>query len=195
MSTRPTEPERNDADNDADNGADNGAPDPARRRRRLGLLLSVGLAVFGVDLVSKVIVVATLSDHPPLRLLGGLIYLNEARNTGAAFGLAQGMTIVFTAVAVVVIGVILRTARRLRSPGWAWALGLVVGGALGNLVDRIFRSPGPFRGGVVDFISAFDPAGQIWPIFNVADSAIVCGGLLGVLLAVTGREIDGSRSR
>lgn len=187
MSTGPAKPDRSDADN--------GEPDLARGRRQLALLLSVGLAVFAVDLASKVIVVATLSDQPPLRVFGGLIYLNEARNSGAAFGLAQGMTIVFTAVAIVVIGVILRTAPRLRSRGWAWALGLVVGGALGNLVDRIFRSPATFRGGVVDFISVFDPAGQVWPIFNVADSAIVCGGLLGVLLAITGREIDGSRSR
>lgn len=166
----------------------------ADRPRRLGLLLTLGVAVFVLDLVSKVLVVALLSDRPPVRLLGGLFYLTEARNTGAAFGLAQGMTVVFTVVAAAVIVVILRTAPRLRSTGWAWALGLVVGGALGNLVDRIFRAPGIFRGGVVDWISLLDPAGQVWPIFNVADSAIVCGGLLGVLLALLGRDFDGTRS-
>ncbi len=166
----------------------------ADRPRRLGLLLTLGVAVFVLDLVSKVLVVALLSDRPPVRLLGGLFYLTEARNTGAAFGLAQGMTVVFTVVAAAVIVVILRTAPRLRSTGWAWALGLVVGGALGNLVDRIFRAPGIFRGGVVDWISFLDPAGQVWPIFNVADSAIVCGGLLGVLLALLGRDFDGTRS-
>lgn len=167
-------------------------PEPGRRR--LLLLLVVGTVVFVADLVSKIIVVATLGDQPPLRLLGGLLYLNEARNTGAAFGLAQGMTVVFTLVAAGVIVVILRTAPRLRSTGWAWALGLVVGGAFGNLVDRIFRAPGIFRGGVVDFLSVLDPAGQVFPIFNVADSAIVCGGVLGVLLAVLGRDFDGSCS-
>lgn len=163
--------------------------------RRLGLLLLVGIVIFALDLGSKVIVVATLSDRPPVRLLGGLLYLTETRNTGAAFGLAEGMTVVFTLVAAGVIAVILRTAPRLRSTGWAWALGLIVGGALGNLVDRVFRSPGVFRGGVVDFISVLDPAGQVWPIFNVADSAIVCGGLLGVLMAFRGKDFDGgSRS-
>ncbi len=157
-------------------------------------MLTVGATVFALDLISKVLVVATLSDRPPVRLLGGLFYLTEARNTGAAFGMAQGMTVVFTIVAAAVIVVILRTAPRLRCTGWAWALGLVVGGALGNLIDRIFRTPGVFRGGVVDFISFLDPAGQVWPIFNVADSAIVCGGLLGVLLALRGFDFDGTRS-
>ncbi len=179
----------------ASGGTSEVGPEPAYSPRRLGLLLLVGGVIFALDLASKIVVVATLSERPPLRLLGGLIYLTEARNTGAAFGLAQGMTVVFTLVAVVVVVVILRTAPRLRSTGWAWALGLVLGGALGNLVDRIFRTPGVFRGGVVDFVSVLDPAGQVWPIFNVADSAIVCGGLLGVLMAVRGRDLDGTRTR
>lgn len=180
---------------DDDSPANELEPEPVQRRRRLGLLLMVGATIFILDVVSKVIVVATLSDRGPLRLLGGAVYLTEARNTGAAFGLAQGMTVVFTVVAAGVILVILRSAPRLRSTGWAWALGLVVGGALGNLVDRLFRAPGVFRGGVVDFISLFDPAGQVWPIFNVADSAIVCGGILGVLLALQGRDFNGTRNR
>lgn len=185
MTTEPAE--------SADGPAPGVEPD-SKPPRRLALLLTVAVVIFTLDVVSKVLVVATLSERPPVRLLGGLFYLTEARNTGAAFGLAQGMTVVFTLVAVLVILVILRTATRLRSIGWAWALGLVLGGALGNLMDRLFRAPGVFRGGVVDFISFLDPAGQVWPIFNVADSAIVCGGLLGVLLALRGREFDGSRS-
>ncbi|MBA3410780.1 MAG: signal peptidase II [Geodermatophilaceae bacterium] len=178
------------------NGAEppDAEPDGVDRPRRLGLLLTVGAIIFALDLASKLVVVATLSDQPPLKLLGGLIYLTEARNTGAAFGLAQGMTVVFTLVAAVVIVVILKIAPRLRSAGWAWALGLVVGGALGNLMDRIFRSPGVFRGGVVDFVSILDPAGQVWPIFNVADSAIVSGGLLGIVMALRGRDFDGART-
>lgn len=178
----------------AERSGHDGEPAVADRPRRLGLLLAVGATIFVLDLASKLVVVATLSDRPPLRLLGGLVYLTEARNTGAAFGLAQGMTVVFTLIAVGVIVVILRTAPRLRSTGWAWALGLVAGGAMGNLVDRIFRSPGVFRGGVVDFLSVLDPAGQVWPIFNVADSAIVCGGILGVLMAFRGRDFDGTRT-
>lgn len=170
------------------------APVATPARRRGGLLLLVGLAVASLDILSKVLVVATLSDREPLRLLGGLLYLTEARNTGAAFSLAAEATVVLTVIALVVVGVILRTAGRIRSTGWAIALGLVLGGAAGNLVDRLLRDPGPFQGGVVDFLSVLDPFGRVWPIFNVADSAIVCGGLLAVVVAMRGIDLDGTRS-
>jgi signal peptidase II len=87
-----------------------------------------------------------------------------------------------------VIVVIVRTARRLGSTGWAVSLGLLLGGATGNLVDRIFRAPGPGRGAVVDFIDF-----RVWPVFNLADSAIVVGGLLAVVLSMRGVELDGTR--
>lgn len=144
-------------------------------------------------MISKVIVVATLSDRGPVELLGGLVYLTEARNTGAAFSLAEGLTLVLTGVAAIVIAVIVRTASRLRSAPWAVALGLILGGATGNLVDRLLRAPSPLRGAVVDWISLLDPRGEAWPIFNLADSAIVVGGVLAVLLASLGFEIDGGR--
>ena len=80
------------------------------------------------------------------------------------------------------------------STPWAIALGLVLGGAVGNLIDRVFRAPGFLQGGVVDFVSVFAPDGDVYPIFNVADSAIVCGGILGVVLALRGIEFDGTRS-
>jgi signal peptidase II len=165
------------------------------RRPRTRLLLGIAAAVFAVDLVSKLVVVATLSDRDPLRLLGGAVYLTEARNTGAAFSFAESATVLFTLIAVAVVVVIVRASRRLFSTGWAVTLGLVLGGAVGNLSDRVFRDPGFLRGGVVDFISLFDPYGQVWPIFNAADSAIVCGGVLGALLAFRGVEFDGSRGR
>ena len=79
-------------------------------------------------------------------------------------------------------------ARKLRSVPWAIALGLVLGGALGNFTDRLFRAPGPFLGHVVDFVSVFDPAGQVFPVFNVADSALCVGVVLAVLLELTGRR-------
>ncbi len=100
------------------------------------------------------------------------------------------MTIVFTAIAVGVIVFILRTARRLRSLPWAITLGLLLGGATGNLADRLFRAPGPLRGDVVDWIEL-----PHWPVFNLADSAIVCGGVLAVLLAVLGLRMDGTVDR
>jgi signal peptidase II len=166
---------------------------PPRPRTRL--LLALAAAVFALDLATKLLVVATLSEREPVRLFGGALYLTEARNTGAAFSFAEGATVVFSLIAVVVVVVIVRAARRLFSTGWAVALGLVLGGAVGNLVDRVFRDPGFLRGGVVDFLSLFAPDGSVWPIFNVADSAIVCGGLLGALLAFRGIEFDGGRAR
>ena len=164
------------------------------RRLRTRLLLTLAAAVLAADLATKLLVVATVEPGENIRVLGGLVYLTQARNTGAAFSLAEGFTVVFTVIALAVAVVIVRTARRLASTGWAVALGLVLGGAVGNLVDRVFRDPGFLRGGVVDFVSVFAPDGEVYPIFNVADSAIVCGGILGALLAVRGIEFDGSRS-
>ncbi len=94
----------------------------------------------------------------------------------------------FSLIAITVIVVILRSSRRIRSLPWAITLGLLLGGATGNLVDRIFRSPGLFRGWVVDWIQV-----PHWPVFNLADSAIVCGGILAVLLSVRGIRLDGQR--
>jgi signal peptidase II len=90
-------------------------------------------------------------------------------------------------IAVGVIVFILRTSRRIQSLAWAVTLGLLLGGATGNLIDRLFRYPGPFRGYVVDWIQI-----PHWPVFNVADSCIVCGGVLAVFLAVRGVRIDAS---
>jgi signal peptidase II len=88
-----------------------------------------------------------------------------------------------------VIVYILRAARNLRSIGWAITLGLLLGGATGNLLDRIFRAPGAFQGHVVDWIEL-----PHWPVFNLADSSIVCAGVLVVLLALFGVRLDGTRS-
>ncbi|CAN5181083.1 N/A [soil metagenome] len=171
-----------------------GAQQPPLAPRRGRLLLLTGLGVYLLDVLTKVLAVAVLSDREPLRLFGGLLYLTEARNRGAAFSFAEGATVLFTLVAVVVVLIILRASRRLRSLSWALALGLVLGGAAGNLTDRLLRDPGPLRGGVVDFLSVLDPYGAVWPIFNVADSAIVCGGLLAVVLTFRGVEFDGTRA-
>ncbi|MQA83509.1 MAG: signal peptidase II [Streptosporangiales bacterium] len=155
--------------------------------RRLGVLATVAITALMLDVTTKVVAVATLSDRPPIRLLGGLLTLRLIRNAGAAFGIATGLTVVLTLVALGVVIAILRTAARLRSVWWATALGLLLGGAAGNLVDRLLRSPGPLRGHVVDWIEL-----PHWPVFNVADMAIVCGGLLSMLLAVRGVQIEGA---
>ncbi len=157
------------------------------RRRRVGILLAVAAAVLAADAISKAIVVAELPRHP-VRLLGGLLTLQVMRNSGAAFNIGTSMTIVFTAIAVGVIAFILRTARRLRSLPWAVTLGLLLGGATGNLADRLLRGPAPLRGYVVDWIGL-----PHWPVFNLADSAIVCGGAIAILLSVLGMRVDGAR--
>lgn len=133
--------------------------------------------------------VRTLSDRGPVRLLGGLVNLVQARNTGAAFSIAQGQTVVLSLVALGVVAAIARTARRLGSSAWAVCLGLILGGAVGNLIDRIFRAPGPLRGAVVDWIDL-----RVWPVFNLADSALVIGVCLAVVLELLGRRMDGARS-
>ncbi|MER8182557.1 signal peptidase II [Kitasatospora sp. NPDC094015] len=160
----------------------------AVRRRRIGVLLGVALLAYVIDLISKLVVVARLEpDHSVIRVIGDVMTFQVIRNPGAAFGMGQAMTVVFTAIAAAVIVVIWRIARRLYSLPWAIALGLLLGGALGNLTDRLFRSPGVFRGHVVDFISV-----QHFAVFNLADSAIVCGGILVVLLSFRGSNPDGS---
>jgi lipoprotein signal peptidase len=157
-------------------------------RPRVRALLAIALAVLALDIATKITVVATLSDRPPIRLLGGFLTLRVDRNPGAAFSIGPSLTIVFSAIAVGVIIYILRTSAKIRSLAWAASLGLLLGGAAGNLADRLFRSPGPLRGYAVDWIEV-----PHWPVFNLADSAIVCGGVLAVLLAARGIRIDGSR--
>jgi signal peptidase II len=157
--------------------------------RRTTSVLLVAAAVLVCDVVSKVLVVATITPGDVVRLVGHYLELTNTRNSGAAFSVGTGATVLFTAVAVVVVTVILRTAKRLRSIGWAICLGLLLGGALGNLTDRLFRSPGPFRGEVVDWIQI-----PHWPVFNLADSSIVIGGCIAVLLSTRGIELDGGSS-
>ncbi|WTU05071.1 signal peptidase II [Kitasatospora sp. NBC_00070] len=175
-----------------------GAAEPARtaaesaarealRRRRIALLLGVALLAYLIDLGSKLLVVARLEGHQPIEVVGDVMTFQVIRNAGAAFGMGQAMTVVFTAIAASVIVVIWRIARKLYSLPWAIALGLLLGGALGNLTDRLFRSPEVFRGHVVDFISV-----QHFAVFNLADSAIVCGGILVVLLSFRGSNPDGT---
>jgi signal peptidase II len=187
---RPVTPDRTDA------AATPPAEPTAPRAKRVALFGIVAAVVLALDVVSKVIVVAKLPErHPSVRILGGAIYLDQTRNSGAAFSLGTGFTVILTAVAIAVVVFIVRTAGRMRSTGWAVALGLVLGGALGNLVDRLFREPGFLRGHVVDWISLFGPYGEHWPIFNLADSAIVCGAILAAGLAIFGIDIDGRSGR
>jgi signal peptidase II len=175
------------------------APDEDQARtapRRVGLLLSVAALVLVSDVVTKILAVAHLDPAEPAnspRLLGGLIYLSLVRNAGAAFGMATGMTAILAVGAIVVAGAIIRLAPRLRSRPWAVGLGLVLGGALGNLMDRLFRSPGFLRGQVIDFISVFGPGGKHFPVFNLADSALTVGAITLALTVSSGGGLDGRK--
>jgi signal peptidase II len=168
--------------------------DPLPPRRGIWVVL-VAVVVLIADVVTKVVVVATLEGAAPVRLLGGAVYLQLVRNPGAAFSMATGMTWVLSLVAASVVVAIIWIMPKLRSVGWAIGLGLVLAGALGNLSDRVFRAPGALRGHVVDFVSVFGPNAEYFPVFNVADSAIVCGGTLIVLLALLGKDYDGRTTR
>jgi signal peptidase II len=171
-------------------------PLPAGQGRRvLGWLVGVALLVLTLDLATKVAAVSSLEGRPSVSVVDGVVYLVLTRNTGAAFSFGQGYTIVLTLIALAVVGVIVRFARRLGSTPWAISLGMILGGAAGNLADRLFRAPGPFRGAVIDFISVFDDSGGVFPVFNVADSALVIGVLLAVGLELTGRQLNGTRVR
>lgn len=158
-----------------------------RGRRRIAVLFAVAAFAYVLDLVSKLIVVAKLEHHPPIEIVGDWLKFEAIRNAGAAFGFGEAFTVIFTMIAAAVIVVIARLARKLYSLPWAIALGLLLGGALGNLTDRIFRAPGVFEGAVVDFI-----APKHFAVFNLADSAIVCGGILIVLLSFRGLDPDGT---
>ncbi|BBY15574.1 signal peptidase II [Mycolicibacterium litorale] len=158
-------------------------PPPARRR--LGLLLSVAAVILVLDIVTKVLAVRLLTPGQPVSIIGDTVTWTLVRNSGAAFSMATGYTWVLTLVATGVVIGIVWMGRRLVSPWWAIGLGLILGGAMGNLIDRFFRSPGPLRGHVVDFLSI-----GWWPVFNVADPSVVGGAILLVVLSLFGFDFD-----
>lgn len=168
-----------------------GEPTSRRPRRHLvRALIVIAVLVIVLDLVSKQLAIAALSDGERVRFLGDLLSFRLVYNPGAAFSLAAGTTWVFTVVATVVVVVVLRVSWRLGSAAWAGALGLLLGGATGNLLDRLFRPPGFGVGHVVDFI---DYAGFF--VGNVADVAIVVAAGLIMLLTIRGTGVDGTVHR
>jgi signal peptidase II len=153
--------------------------------RRLRLLLTVAAVVLALDIVTKVLAVRLLTPGQPVSIIGDTVTWTLVRNSGAAFSMATGYTWVLTLVATGVVIGIIWMGRRLVSPWWAVGLGMILGGAMGNLVDRFFRSPGPLRGHVVDFLSI-----GWWPVFNVADPSVVGGAILLVVLSLFGFDFD-----
>jgi signal peptidase II len=142
-----------------------------RARRGAVILFGTAAGVFLLDRVTKLWAERVLADHP-IDVITGVLTLRFTTNSGGAFSLGQSAPWFFAAATVAVSALIVITAFRSRSALASVALGLVLGGALGNLVDRVIRGPG-IRGHVVDFIDL-----HVWPVFNAADSAIVIGAVL-----------------
>jgi signal peptidase II len=174
----------------AESAAAGDETDPPPPRRRLRLLLSVAGVVLFLDVVTKVLAVRLLTPRQPVSIFGDTVTWTLVRNSGAAFSMGTSYTYVLTLVASGVVVGIIWMGRRLLSPWWALGLGMILGGALGNLVDRFFRSPGPLRGHVVDFLSI-----GWWPVFNVADPAVVGGAILLVGLSLFGFDFDAAGRR
>jgi signal peptidase II len=147
----------------------------------LTVLAGTALLGIGLDQAAKALVVATLEGKPPVHVIGQVLTIDVSRNSGAAFGFAPAGTVLFTCMAVAVAVLIVIKVPRLRSTGWAAALGLLLAGAIGNLCDRLMRAPGIGRGAVVDFIDL-----QHFADFNIADSCLTCGIALMVLLSLRG---------
>lgn len=175
-----------------------GAPGPGdqtetqtrpRRRHLVATTFAVAAAVVVLDQLTKWLAVRYLEGQPPVQIIGDWLALDFLRNPGAAFSFGTGFTFVFPVIAIAVVVVIVRKSRELGSLAWAIALGGMLGGAVGNLIDRVFRDPGMLQGHVVDFIFV-----KHFAVFNVADAAITCSAVLMVVLALLGVDLDGKKA-
>ena len=161
---------------------------PVRRARTLTVMLGVAAVVVIADAISKGLALRELPGRQPVRLLGGLLTLTLKLNPGAAFGVGTSYTAVIALIACGVVVYVIRMAARLHSLAWTIGLGLMLGGAAGNLGDRLFRAPGPLRGSVVDWLNL-----PHFPwTFNLADASVTCATVLIVILALCGVRIDGA---
>jgi signal peptidase II len=166
-----------------------------RPRAKWGVLVLLGaaaLVIYVADQVTKMLVVAHLVEGQPVQVLGDFLVFHFVRNPGAAFSLASGSTWIFSILAAVVTAAIIFFARKITSPAWAVVFGLLLGGTVGNLTDRLTREPSFGEGHVIDFIST---PWMLPAIYNIADIAIVSSMILFVLLTILGINIDGTRNR
>jgi signal peptidase II len=152
-----------------------------RRTSLLQRTFSLACLIWAIDFLTKNWALTHLSGAPR-KIIGDFLQLTLIRNPGAAFSMATGFTIIFTSISLGVAIFITRYAARITHPWWAVVAGLVLGGVLGNLSDRIFREPGFLYGHVIDWIEL-----PHWPVFNIADSAIVVAA--GIAIILTSRNI------
>lgn len=163
-------------------------PGAAQGPRRALWTFVVWAVVYALDQITKVLAVANLEPGVVQPFIGELLQFHLIRNPGAAFSFATGMTWVFTILSTVVVVVVIRMSRKLRSLPWAFAFGFLLAGATGNLTDRLLRQPGFARGHVVDFLQLPN-----WPIFNIADSSICVAAVFIAVMAIRGIGLDGTR--
>jgi signal peptidase II len=163
--------------------------DPPLKRgaARVGFL-SVFAIAYATDVITKILAVEKLTGRPDVELIGSFLTLHLVRNPGAAFSTGTRFTVALTCLAIVAGCVVVYFGWRARSRLWVLGLGLLLGGVLGNLTDRLFRDPGPFRGHVVDFLRLPN-----WPVFNVADICINVAAVIIVIQAFRGVRVDGTR--
>ncbi|MFD3399171.1 signal peptidase II [Kribbella sp. NPDC058693] len=180
----PTEP--------ADESSAGSPPSPPSTRswKWIGLFGGVGLLILLLDQITKALALAHLTPGEPVNVIGSLLKFNLIRNPGAAFSLGTGYTPYISAVQITVAIGVVYLSRRLGSAGWAVAFGLLFGGAVGNIIDRIFREPSAFHGHVVDFLQT-----PHWAIFNVADMAVTSAAILLVIQTLRGVKLDGTREQ
>ena len=142
-------------------------------------LYSIAWAVWLIDLATKSWALANLDSRNPVKIIGSFLQLTLVKNSGAAFSFATGATLILSIFACCVVVAIAYYAPKITSKGWAIVIGLALGGIVGNLIDRIFRAPGFFTGHVIDWIEIPN-----WPVFNIADSAIVVATAIAVVLSI-----------
>lgn len=140
-------------------------------------LFASAWTIWILDFATKNYALSAFSSQPK-KVIGSLLQFTLVRNSGAAFSLATGFSLIFTAISVVVVATVTFYAPRITSRGWSISLGFLLGGVLGNLSDRIFRSPALFNGHVIDWIQL-----PHWPVFNIADSAICVAAIIAMYLS------------
>lgn len=167
---------------------ENGGGRTPRSWRLVALFGAVGVLVLGLDQLTKALALQHLTPGDPVNVIGSLLKFNLIRNPGAAFSLGSDFTPVISAIQIIVAVGVVWLSRRLGSVGWAVAFGLLFGGAVGNITDRVFRAPSPFHGHVVDFLQT-----PHWAIFNVADMAVTSAAALLVIQTLRGIKLDGTK--
>ena len=141
-------------------------------------LFATAWTIWLFDFATKTWALASLSSEPR-KILGSFLQFTLVHNPGAAFSIATGFTLAFSLLALAVVVAVIYFAHKITSGGWQLTIGLLLGGVLGNLTDRIFREPSFLNGHVIDWIQI-----PSWPVFNIADSAICVAAFIAFVLSL-----------